>query len=313
MAKREIFRPLVSVIPVSFLESICSEAGKEAERQILEPEPEAARSMRRNRVVMDDLPVVTVVINPEGIDLDKYVKIGEEHTGTLEMKPGYLYIKDTVRPTYALKDSRDALEKSDKVVVTAPSPLMPIYKGMPGPSILAEILLQKYEYHIPLYRQVKQLEHLGIKLSRSTLAGWFKPVCALLKPLYLELIKKVLSSDYVQVDETTLPVIGHARRRAAKEYLWMVRVPMLHLAFFHYDNGSRSQKVAVNLLKYFKGYLQCDGYTAYDAFEGRKDVCLVGCLAHIRRHIEAYLEENREYALQGNLYRTCIILNVWPM
>ena len=76
---------------------------------------------------------------------------------------------------------------------------------MPGASMLAEILLQKYEYHVPFYRQVKQPEHLGVKLSRNTLDGWFKPVCELLRPLYLELKKKVLSSDYIQVDETTSP------------------------------------------------------------------------------------------------------------
>ena len=139
----------------------------------------------------------------------------------------------------------------------------------------------------------------GVKLSRNTLNGWFKPVCELLRPLYLELKKKVLSSDYIQVDETTLPVIDHDRHKAAKEYIWIVRAAVLRLLFFHYANGSRSQKVAVDLLKTFKGYLQCDGYSAYDAFENRKDVRLCGCLAHIRRHIESCREENREYVMQG--------------
>ena len=87
--------------------------------------------------------------------------------------------------------------------------------------------------------------------------------------------------------------------KAAKEYIWIVRAAVPRLLFFHYDNGSRSQKVAVDLLKTFKGYLQCDGYSAYDAFENRKDVRLCGCLAHIRRHIESCREENREYAMQG--------------
>ena len=96
-------------------------------------------------------------------------------------------------------------------------------KGMPGASMLAEVLLQKYEYHVPFYRQVKQLEHLGVKLSRNTLDGWFRPVCELLRPLYLELRKKVLAADYLQVDETTLPVINHERHKAAKEYIWIVR------------------------------------------------------------------------------------------
>ena len=282
------------------IEAEIEEARSRAAEQITVPKSQAAnKTPRRNRVVMDNLPVITVVIEPENVDLSRYVKIGEEHTRTLEMKPGYLYVKDTVRPTYALKNEMEAVDNGEKAVITAPMPLMPIYKGMPGASMLAEVLLQKYEYHVPFYRQVKQLEHLGVKLSRNTLDGWFKPVCALLRPLYLELKRKVLSSDYIQVDETTLPVIDHDRHKAAKEYIWIVRAAVPRLLFFHYDNGSRSQKVAVDLLKTFKGYLQCDGYSAYDAFENRKDVRLCGCLAHIRRHIESCREENREYAMQG--------------
>ena len=226
------------------IEAEIEEARSRAAEQITVPKSRAAnKTPRRNRVAMDNLPVITVVIEPENVDLSRYLKIGEEHTRTLEMKPGYLYVKDTVRPTYALKNEMEAVDNGEKSVITAPMPLMPIYKGMPGASMLAEVLLQKYEYHIPFYRQVKQLEHLGVKLSRNTLDGWFKPVCELLKPLYLELRKKVLAADYLQIDETTLPVINHERHKAAKGYIWIVRAAVPRLLFFHYDNGSRSQKL----------------------------------------------------------------------
>lgn len=282
------------------IEAEIEDARNKAVAQIAPPMSRVAgKTSRRNRIVMDDLPVITVVIEPEGLDPDKYVKIDEEHTRTLEMKPGYLYVKDTVRPTYALRDDTEAIENGRKSVITAPMPLMPIYKGMPGASMLTEVLLQKYVYHVPFYRQVKQLEHLGVKLSRKTLSGWFKPVCELLEPLYQVLKREVLSSDYIQVDETTLPVINHDRHKAAKEYIWIVRAAMPHLLFFHYDNGSRAQKVAAELLKPFKGYLQCDGYSGYDIFEDREEVRLCACLAHIRRHLESGKEENREYAMQG--------------
>lgn len=86
------------------IEAEIEEARSRAAEQITVPKSQAAhKTPRRNRVVMDNLPVVTVVIEPENVDLSRYVKIGEEHTRTLEMKPGYLYVKDTVRPTYALK------------------------------------------------------------------------------------------------------------------------------------------------------------------------------------------------------------------
>ena len=70
-------------------------------------------------------------------------------------------------------------------VLIAPMPLLPIYKGIAGASLLAEILLQKYEYHMPYYRQIKQFSHPGMKgLTESTVDGWFKQATGLLRPLY---------------------------------------------------------------------------------------------------------------------------------
>ncbi len=142
---------------------------------------------------------------------------------------------------------------------------------------------------------------MGVRLTESTLSGWFKPVCELSSPLYSELVKLVTGSGYVQVDETTVRVINKGKGKTDKEYLWMVRAVMERLVIFHYDDGSRSGQTIRNLLKDFKGYLQSDGYSAYNAFEGTKDVCLIACLAHIRRHMELALDENRslaEYALK---------------
>lgn len=76
----------------------------------------------------------------------------------------------------------------------------------------------------------------------------------------------------------------------------MVRAVTSGLVFFHYDDGSRSQETARNLLEPFKGYLQSDGYAAYNVFEGKERVCLVGCLVHIRRHYETAKEENKSQA-----------------
>lgn len=135
-----------------------------------------------------------------------------------------------------------------------------------------------------------------MKIPENTLHGWFKSACELLKPLYDELKKQVLTTDYAQVDETTLPVINKQSHKAVKEYLWMVRAVTNGLVFFYYDDGSRSQETARNLFKPFKGYLQCDGYTAYNVFDGKEGVCLVGCLAHIRRHYEVTKEENMALA-----------------
>lgn len=251
------------------------------------------RVERRNRKLLEDLPVVQVVVEPEGIDLTVYKRIGEERTRTLEFEPGKLYVKEIVRPKYGLKDNTIPAPEGTGGIVIAPLPSSPIYKGLAGASMLAEILLQKYEYHVPFYRQVKEFRHLGIHISESTLSGWFKPVCDLLRPLYEELKRQVLQADYIQVDETTVDVINKEKSQTDKEYLWMTRAVMERLVFFHYDNGSRSQQTVKNLLEPFKGYLQSDGYSAYNVFEEKASVYLVACLAHIRRRFEGALEENR--------------------
>ncbi|MBR4930690.1 MAG: IS66 family transposase [Bacteroidaceae bacterium] len=253
---------------------------------------------KKNRKMMEDLPVLErVVIEPEDIDLNLYKKIGEEVTRVVEHKPGQLYIKEIIRPKYGLKDNTALPPNGKKTIEIAAMPLLPIYKGIAGPTLLAEILLQKYEYHLPFYRQVQQLRHLGFKASESTIDGWFKPTVELLKPLYEVLKAEIMKSDYLQGDETSVPVLDKESHKTNKEYLWMVREVEQRLVLFHYNNGSRSGTVIEELTKGYKGYFQCDGFEGYEhAFKTRPDVLIVNCMAHIRRHFEQALQENREMA-----------------
>jgi len=260
--------------------------------QISEPavKGKKERSMRK---MLKDLPVVEVVIEPEAVDPDKYKRIGEERTRTLELKPGELYVREIVRPKYGLRDNLAPAGDGMPGVIIAPLPLLPIHKGLAGASLIAEILLQKYQYHLPFYRQVQQFRHLGVNIPENTLGGWFKPACELLEPLYEVLKDEVTDTDYLQVDETVLPVVSKEAHKANKEYLWVVRSVMKRLVFFHYDNGSRSRETVSSLLKSYGGYLQSDGWQAYDTFDGKEEVCLVACLVHIRRYFEKSLKENK--------------------
>ena len=256
------------------------------------------KQKRQNRIMMEDLPVLErEVLEPEGIDPSIYKKIGEEVTRIVKHQPGKLYVKEIVRPKYGLVNNTMLPPEGQPSVVVAPMPLLPIYKGIADATLLTEILLQKYEYHVPFYRQIKQFTHLGMKgLRENTMDGWFKKTMELLKPLYLALAREVMKSDYNQADETTTPVMDKERHKAAKEYLWMVRAVMERLVFFHYDEGSRAGAVIESLARQydFKGYLQCDGFAGYEtAFKTNADVCLVNCMVHIRRHFEQALDENK--------------------
>jgi transposase len=277
-----------------------AEAQRNNAVQAIESTPKIDKKQeKRNRQLLENLPVLErVIIEPEGIDLTLYQKIDEEVTRTLEFKPGKLYIKEYVRPVYALKDATALPDEKRKSVTVAPMPLLPIYKGIAGPTLLAEVLLQKYQYHLPFYRQVQQFKHLGVQhLTESTIDGWFAPVIQLLTPLYKVLETEVFKLSYLQVDETTVPVVNKEKHKACKEYLWMVRGVEQRLILFYYEDGSRAGAVIKKLAEYFKGYIQCDGFECYSsAFIANPDVQLVNCMAHIRRHFELGLNEDKEAA-----------------
>ena len=82
-----------------------------------------------------------------------------------------------------------------------------------------------------------------------------------------------MKSDYIQGDETTVPVLDKAGHQTNKEYLWMVGAVVERLVLFHYDKGSRSGTVIGQLAKDFKGYFQCDGFEGYESAFKRTRTC----------------------------------------
>lgn len=232
------------------------------------------------------------ILEPEGIDLEFFEKIGEDIREVLEYSPGYFYVKRYIRPKYKLKDNKSLKTK----IHQADAHESFIAKSYAGNSILAELVIGKYIDHLPVYRQVEIFKRNGIKLPYSTLNSWIHQVATELYPLYEVLAKQVLNSNYIQVDETTLPVVKDQKKRAVKAYIWGIHDVINEQLFFHYDQGSRAQRVVVSLLKDYKGFIQTDGYKAYSIYEDKKDVVLLGCWAHVRRKFEQALKEDKENA-----------------
>ncbi len=249
-------------------------------------------------------------IEPEGID-ENWVRIGEEVTETLEHKPGELYVRRIVRPKYALKkeqqEQHEQEQKPAQYIKIGTLPVLPLPRSNAGASLLAELLIGKYMHHMPFHRQLAIFKQTGVTIAASTVNGWFTGSCDLLRALYYRLREIVLATDYIQVDESTVPVIDNKKQRAVKAYLWVVRSVMKNLVFFHYDKGSRAQKVVIELLKDYQGAVQTDGYEAYSIYEHKKGVLLLGCWAHARRKFTEAAKEDptgAAYALEqiGMLY-----------
>ena len=258
----------------------------------------------RKDISFEGLRVEETTIEPEGINFEEYVCIGTEETNRLAYKPAEFFVKRTIRKKYALKNQltelEDEREKRPSVVI-APLPDSPIHKCMADTTLLTEIIIQKYLYHLPFHRQIARFGDLGVRISSSTVGDWFSQSCELLRPLYDHLRRRVLSTDYIQVDESTLPVIDNEKRRAVKGYLWVVRNPDNGEVFFHYDRGSRSEKTALVLLHGFNGAIQSDGYQVYNRFEVLDGKLMLGCWAHARRKFDEALVENKKLATEALL------------
>jgi transposase len=252
----------------------------------------------------ESLPREECHIYPDNIDLEKWTELEPEVTEVLEREPSRWYVRRIIRHKYVLKDKSLDVEKQ---IITAPMPVLPIAKSYAGATILADIHIDKYVYHLPFYRQIQIFLQQGISIAPTTINGWYKDVADLMRPSYYRLMELVLSSDYIQSDETTIPIINNEKHKAIKGYIWMVRAVMRDLVFFHYDHGSRAQKVALQLFKDYQGVIQTDGYAVYDIYENKKGVLPIGCWAHCRRRFSESLKEDEaraSYALEqiGLLY-----------
>ena len=210
----------------------------------------------------------------------------------LEVTAPDIWVRVTVR--------HKAMRKSDNAIVTAPVPTEPLAKSYASASLLTELIIGKYADHLPFYRQIGMYKRLGIELRQPTIEGWFHGVADLMRPMYYRLREHMLALDYLQSDESTVPVIDSEKRRAVKGYMWLARSVVEPLVLFHYHEGSRAQKVVLQFFRDFKGALQVDGYAAYDILDKLDGVMILCCWAHCRRYFERSLnhdKERAEYAL----------------
>ncbi len=237
------------------------------------------------------LPREEVLLEPAE-DVTGMKKIGEEITEELERIPGKLFVRRYVRPKYAKADGQG--------IVIAELPLRVIDKGIPGPGLLSQILIDKYVDHLPVHRQIKRFEREGMKLPSSTLTDWIAFSCQLLEPLYEVLKSKTLASDYLQADETPIKVLDKDKKGAAhRGYHWVYHAPQERLVLFDYREG-RGREGPKEILKPFKGYLQTDGYVVYDSFAHRGGITLFHCMAHARRKFDEAIVNDKvraDYAI----------------
>ena len=139
-------------------------------------------------------------------------QFGEDVSEQLERVPASYKVIQHVRPKFAC----GACEQ----VVQAPAPARPIDQGLPGPDLLAHVLVSKFADHQPLYRQSEIYAREGIDLDRSTLAGWVGAASELVAPLIDEIRKHVLAASKIHADDTPVPVLAPGNGKTKTGRLW---------------------------------------------------------------------------------------------
>jgi len=261
-----------------------------------------AASRRRERKVNRGnlpahLPREEIVIEPDdkvcpccGGDLHV---IGEDRSERLDKIPARYRVIVTRRPKYACRSCERTGADETAGVIQAPAPARLIEGGLPTEALVADVVVQKYAWHLPLYRQSQMMMADGIHIDRSTLTHWVGFAAFELMPLYDRLVANLKVSTKLFADETRCPVLDPGRGKTKTGYLWALArddrpwggTDPPAVAYM-YAPG-RGEIHAARHLAGFAGTLQVDGYVAYKKLgdPGREGgpLVLANCWGHFRR------------------------------
>jgi transposase len=198
-------------------------------------------------------------------------------------------------------------------ILSAAKPAMPIDKGLPGPGLLAHIIVSKYLDHLPLYRQENISERQGVFIPRSTSCDWMAACAALLRPLYDLLVARVLQSLWLHTDDTPVKNLGHAPGTTDKARFWIYHGDRTHPYNVFDFTVNRKRDGPQTFLADFHGYLHADAFSGYDALylpqpcAGTTPILEVACNAHARRKFNdarasAAAGAHQALAYYGQLY-----------
>lgn len=227
-------------------------------------------------MIIDDLPTEEILLSlPEEERICGICGNSLKPLGRTFVREELQYIPAQLKRLVYVQESYEcpSCKHTDKpyiIKTLAPKSLM--NHSLASPSSVAHVMYQKYVQGLPLYRQEKDWEAMGIMLSRATMANWvircaeeyFYPVTEYLR-------KKLLLRDIVHVDETPVQVLKEdGKKPQSKSYMWLYRTgddgrePII---LYDYQ-PSRSGENAADYLKEFRGYVHSDGYSGYNKLKG---------------------------------------------
>ena len=257
------------------------------------PGEESSNAARTRRKKAELFPanlmvVIDRVIIPDEVaaNPDDWEEKGEQYHDELDITRSRMFWRRTVRKKFVHKSDRS------RPPVIAPAPLPSIPGTLCSPALAALILTDKFQDHIPHYRQSQRFRRrCDVDIGRQTLNGWHHAAARHLAPIGAAIKAELLQTTELQIDETPIDYLdpGHGETRTG--YLWVYHAPRTGVTWFDWQSG-RGHQSMLHILGYdpetrtlgFRGTILCDGWSAYQALVARYGgIMLAGCLAHIRR------------------------------
>ena len=205
-------------------------------------------------------------------------RMGEEISEQLDCVPAQFFVHRHIRGKYACVCCQ--------TVMASPMPAQIIDKGIPAPGLLAQVIIAKYDDHLPLFRQEEIYRRSGAFIARSSMAGWVGQCGVQLEPLAKALCQHLLSQGVLHGDETPVKLLQPGLGKTHQAYMWAWRTSDLCTAErgVVYDFAkSRAGEHARRMLHDFEGTLIVDDYSGYKALFRAGKVQEAGCWAHARR------------------------------
>lgn len=215
-----------------------------------------------------------------------YETIGMDVRETIKIVPATVSIVREQAHRYVCRCCEAQTDAA--TIVEAPMPPALLARSIASAETVAHVMTQKFQLHLPLYRQEQDWASRGVPISRQTMSNWLL-ACSqrYIKPLIDVMHKRLCQTTVLHADETTIQVLREPEKDAAqKSYMWLYRTGIHEpapLVIYDYQ-PDRRQKRPETFLRDFNGYLHVDGYVGYKALPD--GITLVGCWAHARRKFE---------------------------
>jgi transposase len=220
----------------------------------------------------------------EGLAPDQYEVIGTKRSYRLAQRPGSYVVIEYVRKVIKRKDIDP--ESGTAAIVCAPAPAGVLEGSRADVSFLAGLLLDKFRYHLPLYRQHQRLIDAGISVSRPWLTQLTQSAIALLAPIYEAQLASIRMSRVIAMDETPIKAgrTGHGKMKTA--YFWPLYGGHDEVCFPYRPNRNHEHVASLLGGRPAPGtVLHTDGYAAYESYAKAAKITHAQCWAHARREL----------------------------